>query len=143
MLLSLVEDLERLPQKLPKQGLIVDGQLYPLRKLERIIVEKDGGYLPTPTVCGNYNKKGASKNSGDGLATYVKTFPTPTASDAATGAIIGKNDTFKILPSGNFRKFNKYGTNGSLGLARHVQFFPTPDASNRGARKNQNGLSIS
>jgi hypothetical protein len=27
---------------------------------------------PTPTVCGNYNKKGASKTSGDGLATVVR-----------------------------------------------------------------------
>jgi len=26
---------------------------------------------PTPTVCGNHNKKGASKTSGDGLATVV------------------------------------------------------------------------
>jgi len=26
---------------------------------------------PTPTVCGNYNRKGASKTSGDGLATAV------------------------------------------------------------------------
>ena len=26
---------------------------------------------PTPTVCGNYNRKGASKSSGDGLATAV------------------------------------------------------------------------
>jgi hypothetical protein len=25
----------------------------------------------TPTVCGNYNRKGASKNSGDGLATQA------------------------------------------------------------------------
>lgn len=28
-------------------------------------------YWPTPTVCGNYNRKGASKTSGDGLATAV------------------------------------------------------------------------
>jgi DNA (cytosine-5)-methyltransferase 1 len=28
-------------------------------------------YLPTVTVCGNYNRKGASKNSGDGLATVL------------------------------------------------------------------------
>ena len=35
---------------------------------------------PTPTVCGNYNRKGASKTSGDGLATAVKNWPTPTAS---------------------------------------------------------------
>ena len=37
---------------------------------------------PTPTVHGNYNKKGLSKTSGDGLATAVKknqNWPTPTA----------------------------------------------------------------
>jgi hypothetical protein len=27
--------------------------------------------LATPTVCGNYNRKGAIKTSGDGLATQV------------------------------------------------------------------------
>ena len=35
---------------------------------------------PTPTVCGNYNLKGASATSGDGLATAVKNWPTPVAS---------------------------------------------------------------
>ena len=35
---------------------------------------------PTPSVCGNYNRKGASLNSGDGLATAVKLWPTPKAS---------------------------------------------------------------
>jgi hypothetical protein len=34
--------------------------------------------VPTPTVCGNYNRKGASKTSGDGLETWVNIFPTPT-----------------------------------------------------------------
>lgn len=39
---------------------------------------------PTPTVCGNHNRKGASATSGDGLATAVtqRTWPTPTASDS-------------------------------------------------------------
>ena len=38
-------------------------------------------YWPTPTVCGNYNRKGASATSGDGLATAVvkRTWPTATA----------------------------------------------------------------
>ena len=38
-------------------------------------------YWPTPTVCGNYNRKGASATSGDGLATIVaqRTYPTATA----------------------------------------------------------------
>lgn len=38
---------------------------------------------PTPTVCGNYNRKGASKTSGDGLATAVRMWRTPNASDAS------------------------------------------------------------
>ena len=41
---------------------------------------------PTPTVCGNHNRKGASATSGDGLATAVKKFPTPTAHNAKEGA---------------------------------------------------------
>jgi hypothetical protein len=43
---------------------------------------------PTPTVCGNYNRKGASKNSGDGLATAVAKsirVATPTARDWKSG----------------------------------------------------------
>jgi hypothetical protein len=32
---------------------------------------------PTPSVCGNYNRKGASATSGDGLATAVRNWPTP------------------------------------------------------------------
>lgn len=38
--------------------------------------------VPMPTVCGNYNRKGASAKSGDGLATFVRMFPTPTVQDA-------------------------------------------------------------
>jgi hypothetical protein len=38
---------------------------------------------PTPTVHGDYNRKGMSANSGDGLATYVKKlYPTPTVNDS-------------------------------------------------------------
>jgi hypothetical protein len=40
---------------------------------------------PTPTVCGNHNRKGASATSGDGLATAVKNWPTPTASLGTKG----------------------------------------------------------
>ena len=44
-----------------------------------------GPKWPTPTVCGNHNRKGASKTSGDGLATAVAKrarWATPTAHDA-------------------------------------------------------------
>ena len=43
-------------------------------------------YWPTPTVCGNYNRKGASATSGDGLATYVAKFATPQARDFRSGS---------------------------------------------------------
>lgn len=46
---------------------------------------------PTPTVCGNHNRKGASATSGDGLATAVKKFPTPTAGADCLGAWGGSN----------------------------------------------------
>ena len=40
---------------------------------------------PTPTVCGNYNRKGLSERSGDGLATAVSRCATPTARDWKSG----------------------------------------------------------
>ncbi|MBK7092448.1 MAG: hypothetical protein IPH59_12135 [bacterium] len=40
---------------------------------------------PTPTVCGNNNRKGLSPNSGDGLAMAVFQCATPTARDWKSG----------------------------------------------------------
>ena len=54
--------------------------------------------------------------------------PTPMASDATTGAIIGKNDHFIMTGNGIPRKVNQNGINGSVGLARIVQLLPTPNA---------------
>ena len=39
----------------------------------------EGGLWPTPSVHGNYNRRGLSANSGDGLATAVKMWPTAQA----------------------------------------------------------------
>lgn len=39
--------------------------------------------FPTPTVNGNYNRKGLTHKSGDGLATAVRMYPPPTAQDAS------------------------------------------------------------
>lgn len=41
---------------------------------------------PTPTVNGDYNRKGASPTSGDGLATVVRLWPSPIAGDAKRGS---------------------------------------------------------
>ena len=47
---------------------------------------------PTPTVCGNYNRKGASKTSGDGLATAVGGTLNPTWVEWLMGFPIGWTD---------------------------------------------------
>ena len=107
---SLLEDLLPLPKKLPKEAMIRDGVLYPLVKLAHPIKEKDGGYLPSPV-----------------------------ATDATAGAIISKDDTYKMTKNGTLRKYNRQGTNGSIGLARYVQFFPTPLASSYGTQKSRPG----
>ena len=56
---------------------------YGIRELrQRIMKGRESGLsekIPTPTVFGNYNRKGASKTSGDGFATYIKRYPTPTS----------------------------------------------------------------
>ena len=47
-----------------------------------------GQMWPTPTVCGNHNRKGASATSGDGLATAVLKCATPTARDWRSGKAV-------------------------------------------------------
>lgn len=77
---SLLPDLILSSPRLPNAGLMLDGCVYPLPMWERAILETDGGSsLPTPTIKGDYNKKGLSQKSGDGLITAVhKMIPTPT-----------------------------------------------------------------
>ena len=72
---------------------------------------------PTPTVCGNYNRKGASKTSGDGLATAVANamWPTPTSSLGTKGG--------RVTP----RKSREGGT---LIEAVSARTFATPTARN-------------
>lgn len=64
-------------KKLPKAGMMRNGQLYQRESVALLICATAGGpfvkdKIPTPTVRGNYNRKGLSKTSGDGLATWVK-----------------------------------------------------------------------
>lgn len=81
--LSLLEDLTGCCLTLPRWGLMLDGELFPQPIPALSMRENESGYWPTPTVCGNHNRKGASATSGDGLATAVKKrmWPTPQASD--------------------------------------------------------------
>lgn len=64
-----------------------------------------------------------TKEIGSGL------LPTPQASDATTGAIIGKDDQFYMTKTGMPRKINRNGKDGSVGLARLMILLPTLRAS--------------
>lgn len=83
---SLLEDSHEYLQILPRWGSMRNGMLY-LRKtlVPTISVAACGSLLPTLTVCGNYNAKGASATSGDGLVTALKRMPTLTASNGLDG----------------------------------------------------------
>lgn len=80
---SLLEDSEQFSETWPRSGLMRDGMCYLLPTVAPIIsASASGSLLPTLTVCGNYNAKGASKKAGDGLATALsKRLPTLTARD--------------------------------------------------------------
>ena len=51
------------------------------KKLAHLIRESESLSWATPNVCGNHNRKGASKTSGDGLSTQVKNWATPNTMD--------------------------------------------------------------
>lgn len=79
---SLLEDWQPSLQTLPRSGSMRNGALYLRQMLEpHTSANGYGSLLPTLTVCGNYNRKGASPTSGDGLATVLKKLPTLVARD--------------------------------------------------------------
>lgn len=98
--------------------------LFRLVPSERPTAEIESGLLPTVQT------QGLKVCNQDGKTEFypVHLLPTPMASDATTGAIIGKNDQFITTGNGTPRKINQNGTNGSIGLGRHAQMIPTPQA---------------
>ena len=78
---SLAGDLEPFSETWPQWGLMRGGECWEQQTLAHHISGTESGLWPTPTVCGNYNRKGASPTSGDGLATAVNKWPTPLAND--------------------------------------------------------------
>ncbi len=79
---SLLGDSEQFLETWPRSGLMRAGTCYLLPTVApSISVNASGSLLPTLTVCGNYNAKGASKTSGDGLATALRRMPTLVARD--------------------------------------------------------------
>ncbi len=88
---SLVGGLVEFSETWPRWGSMRNGESFQRKTPSGLVAHRQSitsakgyGYsesMPTPTVCGNHNRKGASKTSGDGLATAVKrsrSEPTPT-----------------------------------------------------------------
>jgi len=98
--------------------------LFRLVLSERPTEETECGLLPTVQT------QGLKMCDENGKTRFypMELLPTPMASDATTGAIIGKNDHFITTGNGTPRKINQNGINGSVGLARMVQLLPTPNA---------------
>ena len=107
---SLLEDLEQSLEIWPKWGLMLNGVSW----------EQTPLVLPTSETVFGFS------------------LPTPVASDATSGAVIGKNDLFYTTSTGMPRKVNQNGKDGSVGLGRLVQMWPTPDANcgQRGTQPN-------
>jgi hypothetical protein len=59
-----------------------DGAVKELDRGHGIDLSSNVRIFPTPTIHGNYNRKGATVGSGDGLETFVKLYPTPTCNDS-------------------------------------------------------------
>jgi hypothetical protein len=90
--LCLDGELSEFSETWPRSGLMRSGIAYRLPPLVRLTDATECGSSPnpTPSVCGNYNRKGASPTSGDGLATYARMWPTPTAITDSGGAALCK-----------------------------------------------------
>ena len=103
--------LEPFSETWPRAGMMCGGHVYQHRQPVPRTTAIGGGALqsvPTPTVNGNYNRKGASQNSGDGLATWPRMWQTPVADDAIA------------------RKKGKWNSRGEPKLSAQVLMWPTP-----------------
>lgn len=137
---------------LPRWGMSCAGYLYQHPTSERPISATDSGLWPTPTVHGNHNRPGASKNAGWGLSTAAKLWTTPSASDSQRGGTI----TPRMSGSSLAQQVNtpsRWPTplasdakrNGAPGdhrrkspcLGAMVQLWPTPNASDANKWSNQ------
>jgi hypothetical protein len=113
-LCSALEDSVLSSKTLPRWGSMQSGELYQRQMPERRTVETVFGF----------------------------SLPTPTASDATSGAVIGKNDTYYTTTNGMPRKVNQNGKDGSVGLGRLVKMWPTPKANEPGMTAKTTGRGV-
>ena len=123
--LSLFEDLIPSLVIWPRWGLMRNGECLELpmpsglKELRYLIMKGTvvSSRLPTPTVCGNYNRKGASMTSGDGLVTALRRLPTPTTQD---GCIRKFPKRHKVTKTGIVRHLNEHGAESQIRLNQQI-----------------------
>ena len=103
--------------------------LYRLAVSVRLTAEIGFGLLPTVTAQ-DFKLRGPNSRQ-QGLPEMIREglLPTPVASDAGVGTVIGKNDRIVMTPKGKIRKVNQKGQYWSIGLGRMVGLLPTPRAN--------------
>ena len=77
---------------------------------------------PTPTRCGNYNRKGLSATSGDGLATAVQMWPTPQTADCKSPSVGWEAAAERHAAKGVHKQM------GLRDLVPRLEVWPTPCA---------------
>lgn len=122
----------------PRAGLTLSGIAYRRQSSAHLMSEIASGLLPTPTVCGDYNRKGASKHSGDGLATALKSgmLPTLRANKWGLPDSHGSTEAWKVnglIPTPRASDADKGGRGDLLTVlrgyeTRHAGTLPTPTA---------------
>ncbi len=103
--------------------------LYRLAPSVRLTAGIGFGLLPTVTAQ-DFKQRGPNSRQ-QGLPEMIREglLPTPVASDAGVGTVIGKNDRIVMTPKGKIRKVNQKGHYWSIGLSRMVGLLPTPRAN--------------
>lgn len=81
-----------------------------------------------PSLHSQLNGEKKPNGLSDFLDFYGMLLPTPVASDAGVGAVMGKNDRIIVTPKGKVRKINQKGHVWSVGLGRMAELLPTPTA---------------
>lgn len=127
------QDYKRRGPNSRQQGLpeIIHGMLLPTplatetHHPERVHKWKQA-HAPSPHTQIDGEKKPTGLS--DFLDFYGMLLPTPVASDAGVGAVMGKNDKIIVTPKGKIRKVNQKGHVWSVGLGRMVELLPTPTA---------------
>ena len=121
------------------------------KKLAHLTNASESLSWATPNICGNHNRKGASKTSGDGLSTQVKNWSTPTVMDTANIQKPRKKNPsggqkpplcqeVKNWPTPTTAEGTKIGNQpnfGQVGLSNHPSIVGHPDR----AKLNKSGKS--